>query len=132
MTIKSDLKSWLENTKAGRFVTIEDRIVFMGGPGAGGGSASGRGDIIDDVTKALKFGGWESVTKTHNVVGAAHAYYYGRPATPAAVVLIRIDSGIITVHNRDDKLRPIMPGIVRKSVPTINEAHAVLGHSIER
>lgn len=50
MTIKADLKSWLENTKAGRFVTIDGRPVFIGGPGAGGGGGAGSGVIRDSVT----------------------------------------------------------------------------------
>jgi hypothetical protein len=41
--ISMPLSSWSAGKKEGRFVTIDDRPVFIGGPGSGGGSAAASG-----------------------------------------------------------------------------------------
>ena len=96
-----------EDTKAGSFITKDGRVIFVGGPGSGGGSGSDRAsssggvpvyevevtqdsniyDIVSDAVDSVPFGKTAKLTLIAKETGRSMDMYVGHPSMKSRIAV---------------------------------------------
>lgn len=123
-----------EDKKAGSFITTEGRVVFVGGPGSGGGTSGG------GVGEVAIVGNQEAIQRTQdeqhplnpiyeNVTGLSMVAVISDNEAQVQIGKERRNTGIYTIKVMDDNVyvggnRPESKSTLSKYVPTVNDAIA--------